>query len=147
MTSLFQDKSGNIITDETIKEALIMVGADRCDTLFIHSDVMFGTPISGLRRKEFLGILFDQVQQLNVKNIVVPTFTYSFPNHEVYDIEKSKTSMGAFNEFIRKMEGRCRTDDPLLSVSVPEALRANFDHISNHSLGAGSAFDVIMWRR
>ena len=143
MTSLFQDNNGNIITDKTIKEALIEIGADRCDTLFIHSDVMFGTPVRGLRRKEFLGILYDQVQQLNVKNIVVPTFTYSFPNHEVYDIEKSKTSMGAFNEFIRKMEGRYRTDDPLLSVSVPEALKTRFDHVGNHSLGAGSAFDVL----
>ena len=51
--------------------------------------------------------------------------------------------MGALNEYIRKLEGRYRTLDPLLSVSVPENLKASFANPGSNSLGENSAFDVI----
>ncbi len=140
---LFRDGRGTIYTDQDIKNALISVGADECESLFIHSDVMFGAPIGGIKRNEFLGILFKTIEELKVKNIIVPTFTYSFPNGEDYDVINSKTSMGAFNEYIRKMNNRYRTEDPLLSVSVPNDLKRRFDHVSDHSLGEGSALDII----
>lgn len=143
MHVLFHDAGGNAISSEDIFNALKLVGADDCETLFIHSDIMFGTLKTGIRRKELLNAIHEQVACLGVKNIIIPTFTYSFPNNEVYNITTSKTSMGAYNEFVRKQEGRFRTDDPLLSVSVPLLLKSEFDHISNHSLGEGSALDVL----
>ena len=143
MQKLFCDADGNTVTPEDIFMALKEVGADECETLFIHSDIMFGALDRTIRRKELLQTIHDQICALGVKNIVVPTFTYSFPNHEEYDIVASKTSMGAYNEYVRKLDGRYRTDDPLLSVSVPGSLEKTFNHISDHSLGEGSALDVI----
>lgn len=140
---LFQDRDGNKISEHNIKNALLEVGADQCETLYIHSDIMFGMPVSGMKRKEFLDILYEQIKGLRVKNIIVPTFTYSFPNHEDYDVINSRTSMGAFNEYVRKMEGRYRTDDPLLSVSVPNGLKKMFGHVSRDSLGKGCALDIV----
>lgn len=141
--NLFQDRDGNVVSEQDIRKALLEIGADQCETLFIHSDIMFGTLIGGIKRKELLESLFEQIRALGVKNIIAPTFTYSFPNNEEYDIVNSKTYMGALNEYVRKMDGRYRTDDPLLSVSVPKELTSLFNHISNHSLGRGSALDVI----
>ena len=143
MQALFHDADGNNISAEDIYNTLKEVGAGDCDTLFIHSDIMFGVLDKSIRRKELLQTIHDQVIRIGVKNLIVPTFTYSFPNHEDYDVTSSKTSMGAYNEYVRKMSGRYRTDDPLLSVSVPLSLENNFNHISNHSLGKGSSFDVI----
>lgn len=143
MQKLFCDADGNIVTPEDIFMALKEVGADECQTLFIHSDIMFGVLDRTIRRRELLQTIHDQICALGVKNIIIPTFTYSFPNDEEYDIIASKTSMGAYNEYVRKMDGRYRTDDPLLSVSVPKSLEKTFNHINNHSLGVGSALDVI----
>lgn len=143
MQVLFHDMDGNAISSEDILNALKSVGADDCETLFIHSDIMFGTLRTGVRRKELLNAIHEQVACLGVKNLIIPTFTYSFPNNEVYNITTSKTSMGAYNEFVRKQVGRFRTDDPLLSVSVPLSLKCEFDHVSNHSLGESSALDIL----
>jgi aminoglycoside 3-N-acetyltransferase len=143
MEILFRDTEGKAITTRDIGEALKEVEADQCETLFIHSDIMFGLLEKGIKRNTLLALLYDQIMALGVKNLIIPTFTYSFPNKEDYDMVNSKTSMGAFNEYVRKITGRYRTDDPLLSVSIPEELVSAFSHISDHSLGAGSAFDIV----
>lgn len=143
MTTLFTDKDGNAYDAEDVKKVLYQIGAHDCETLFIHSDIMFGTVPHDFNRKEYLSILSDVICSLGIRNIIVPTFTYSFCNHEDYDVCKSRTSMGALNEFIRKLPGRYRTEDPLLSLSVPENLKNQFSVTGNHSLGEGSGLDIL----
>lgn len=143
MYELFTDSDGRSYQAENILETLKEIGADDCETLFIHSDVMFGKPAAGFRRKEYLKILNQVLIDLGVKSIIVPTFTYSFCNREDYDVMTSKTSMGSFNEYIRKLDGRYRTLDPLLSISVPESMKSKFENLSSHSLGADSGLDRI----
>lgn len=128
---------------DSVLATLKNVGANECENLFIHSDIMFGPVPKDFKRKEYLRILFEVLNDLKVKNIIVPTFSYSFCNHEVYDVRETKTSMGALNEYIRKMPNRYRTMDPLLSISVPECLASKFEIISNHSLGGGSGLDLV----
>ncbi len=143
LNKLFYDTLNNLYTENNIRDALFQVGAADCETLFIHSDIMFGRPAEGFKRKEYLETFYELLLELGVKNIIIPTFTYSFCNNEVYDVLNSKTSMGAFNEYVRKKDNRYRTDDPLLSVSVPYELYDLFNHVSTHSLGEGSALDII----
>ena len=143
MDALFFDTNEKQYTLSDLRNSLHFVGAADCETLFIHSDIMFGTPAKGFRRNEFLELLYQTLLELDVRNIVIPTFTYSFCNHEDYDVEKSKTSMGSFNEYVRKKEGRYRTHDPLLSISVPNSIKNRFEVISEHSLGVGSGLDIL----
>lgn len=143
MDSLFLDANGNNFTTKDLRDSLHCVGAADCETLFIHSDIMFGTPAKGFRRTELLETLYQVIVSLNVPNVIIPTFTYSFCNHEDYDVLNSKTLMGSFNEYYRKKENRYRTHDPLLSLSVPEKLRPLFENVSEHSLGIGSGLDIV----
>lgn len=143
MEKLFYDSDDRLYTADDVREALTETGAGDCDVLFIHSDVMFGRPAEGFKKKEYLNTLYGILRETGAGKLIVPTFTYSFPNGEDYDIENSRTSMGAFNEYLRKTPDRYRTDDPLLSVSVPASLQPLFAHVSNHSLGAGSALDIV----
>lgn len=143
MNALFTDDVGREYSQSDIHKALEEIGAGDCETLFVHSDIVFGKPVGVFRRREYLNELYDAILSLNVKNIIVPTFTYSFCNHEIYDVNNSKTSMGALSEYIRKQEGRYRTIDPLLSMSVPDNLKDKFENISGHSLGEGSGFDIV----
>ena len=143
VNELFIDSDGKSYGAEDIRQSLLDIGADDCDTLFIHSDVMFGKPPTGFRRQEYLRILYQIIEDLGVRNIIVPTFTYSFCNHEDYDVLNSKTSMGAFNDYIRKQNGRYRTLDPILSLSVPENLKCKFENPGEHSLGENSGLDIL----
>lgn len=142
MGVLFIDDFGKAYDAADMLDALRSIGADDCETLFIHSDVVFGRVPQGFNRKEYLSTLYTVLMELGVQ-IIVPTFTYSFCNHEIYDVRKSRTSMGALSEYIRKQDGRYRTLDPLLSLSVPEKLKDKFSSISSHSLGKGSGLDTL----
>ena len=143
MDTLFIDVNGKSYTLNDLRDSLRCVGAADCETLFIHSDIMFGVPAKGFRRNELLELLYQALVELNVPNIIIPAFTYSFCNHEDFDVVKSKTSMGAFNEYVRKKEGRYRIHDPLLSISVPNSIKNRFEVISEHSLGIGSGLDIL----
>lgn len=143
MSSLFIDSQQREYAADDVYNALRAVGAHDCDTLFMHSDIMFGKLAAGVKRNDLLAELYSVLNELGVKNLIVPTFTYSFCNHEVYDVKNSRTSMGALNEFIRRQDGRKRTLDPLLSLSVPEDISTLFNTSGQHSLGQGSGLDVL----
>lgn len=143
MHTLFIDDNGVHYDADMIVNILKNVGAHDCDNLFIHSDIMFGKVPSDFNRKEYLRTLSEILEGLGVKNIIIPTFTYSFCNKEVYDVQNSRTSMGALNEYIRKQQGRYRSMDPLLSISVPDCLKNKFNELSDHSLGEGSGLDIV----
>ena len=83
---LIFDANMNAYTDYDLRETLKSVGACDCNILFVHSDVMFGTLAKGLKRKEYLQCLYDALASNNVEHIVVPSFTYSFCNNEVFDV-------------------------------------------------------------
>lgn len=149
MKALFLDNDGVEYNEDDVYKSLLAVGADDCETLFLHSDVMLGIPAGGFRRSEYIGTLYNAIDKLGVKNLIVPTFTYSFCNGENYDVLNSPTSMGALNEFIRKLPDRYRTLDPLLSLSVPNNLKSYFDlNIDKvcrggYSLGKDSGLDKL----
>ena len=142
MDGLFSDNDGKVYSAQDIYDSLRDIGAGDCDVLFIHSDVMFGNVPKDFNKKEYMQTLYSVLSELNVQ-IVVPTFTYSFCNHEDFDVRKSRTSVGALSEFIRKQDGRYRTLDPLLSLSVPAELKPVFENTGNHSLGVNSGLDKL----
>ena len=144
MPELFIDENGKSYGEEEIRNALLAVGAHDCETLFIHSDIVFGKPGRDFRRKAYLNTWYEILLSIGVKYLVIPAFTYSFCNHEAFDVRKSATSMGALNEFIRKKEGRYRTMDPLLSLSVPMEWKDYFrQYEGEHSLGEGGGLDAV----
>lgn len=144
MKTLFIDSNGKEITNEDIAKALKAVEADDCKYLFLHSDISFGRLSPEIKKKQLLDELYHVIiETIGEVKLIVPTFTYSFCNHEDYDPNVSKTSMGVLNEYIRKLPNRYRTNDPLLSVSVPDELRNIFEHDCDNSLGENSALDIL----
>lgn len=143
MNTLFVDQEGKQYGIEEVYSVLKNIGVQDCEALFIHSDIMFGSIVEGFNRKEYLDALYEVFEALKIKYLIVPTFTYSFCNHEDYNVKKSRTSMGAFNEYLRKKDGRYRTLDPLLSLSVPLELKDRFLKLSEHSLGINSGLDIV----
>lgn len=143
-TELFRASDGGRITASDIFSALQSVGAHECDALFVQTDISFGQLSRDIRRQELLQLLSEVLFALKVPTLLFPTFTFSFPNHQTYDVLNSKTSMGALIEYMRKLpEASYRTLDPLLSITVMGKNAELFYHLPHNSLGPGSSFDVI----
>lgn len=140
---LFLDKKGEWITSFSLLNLLRKIGADNCNVLFIHSALTFGTPNPQLSKMELLNSIYDVFRELGVDTICVPTFTFSFCNQKVYDINKSNSRMGVFNEFFRKQPGVIRSIDPLLSVALLGTDKSLVLDIEKESIGKQSTYDLI----
>ena len=141
-TILFRSDNGDVST-QMMLDKLKSVGAHDCDVLYIHTDMSFGLPTKELKRQEILAALLNVLEALNVKTLVFPTFTFSFCNNEPFDIQNSKTFMGALNEYVRKTGRGIRTSDPLLSEYVLGDPLNLVDNLSIYSIGKGSFYDHL----
>lgn len=140
---LFKTKNNEWITDTEIIKKLVEIKAYDCDVLFVHSDLSFGVPNLECNRNDILSAVFDCIKGLGVKNICFPTFTFSFCNGKDYNVTKSKSKMGALNEFVRKQEYAVRSIDPLMSVTLVGNNKSLVENIEHNSVGVGSTFDQL----
>ena len=142
-TTLFMSQDGGRVTTSDFLRAFELLGAAGTACLFIHSELSFGVPNPALPRTALLGALLDALQSVGVPTLCVPTYTFSFCNGEPFDVLKSRSHMGAFNEHVRKSSGAVRSHDPLMSCSVLGADAGLVSELGNRSIGAGSTFDRL----
>ncbi len=140
--AVFESKDG-IVTYGQIVEALNACGAGACDVLFVHSDINFGIPITGLKRRELKEIMVDVLKELEVDTIIFPTFTFSFNNKEDYDIQNSHTKMGMLPEYVRTREDATRSDDPIMSVAIIGNSSGLLHMSGKSSCGTGGIFHQL----
>lgn len=144
--NLFLAKDGNWVTNKSLIETLLSLGADKCDILYIHTSLSFGQPNPQLKKSAMLGELLNVIKALGVKTVCMPTFTFSFCNGLDYNPATSASRMGVLNEFFRKQEGVIRSADPLMSVALmgeDKDLVTGFGHVS---CGENSTFDKLRHR-
>lgn len=130
------------ITKEILFNSLLEIGANECEYLFIHSELNFGTPNETMSKKELLSEIFDVFINLNVPNLIMPTFSFSFCAREDFNLQKTKSPMGIFSEYFRKHPNAKRSIDPLMSCALIGKDQSLLE-ISKHSCGKGSLFDKL----
>ena len=144
--SLFLAKDGKWVTNKSMIETLLSLGADKCDTLYIHTALSFGQPNPQLKKSGLLGELLNVIKALGVKTICMPTFTFSFCNGLDYNPVTSASRMGVLNEFFRKQEGVIRSVDPLMSVALLGEDKDLVTEVGHVSCGENSTFDKLRHR-
>jgi aminoglycoside 3-N-acetyltransferase len=117
--------------------------ADQCDVLYIHSSMHFGLPNIKLGRTALLEAFADILYKLNVPTIIMPSYTFSFCNAEVFDREKTASSMGALNEYLRTRHNWTRSCDPLMSNILFGKEQSLITNIGKNSVGRDSTFDLL----
>lgn len=142
MDYLFKTNEG-YLTEEDFLKAMIEVDASKAKILFIHFAMTFGVPNPNLSRNEILSAIYSAIQKLEVKTIILPTFTFSFPNGRDYDVKKSKSKMGALNEYIRKQPEAIRSIDPLMSIALVGEKKYLATQIGHESCGKDCIFDLL----
>lgn len=134
---------GCLISASDLKNTLRHMKADECDVLYIHSSMKFGMPNLQLGRSGLLEALADVLYSLGVSTLIMPSYTFSFCNEEVFDREKSASSMGALNEYLRVRHQWIRSCDPLMSNILHGQERGLLTQIGKQSVGQDSTFDLL----
>jgi aminoglycoside 3-N-acetyltransferase len=123
-------------------DALRAIGIEKGDVIFVHSDLsVFGKLIT-LDRDFLLNALVDVFKDCVGENgtIIMPTFTYSFCNGEIFDVVNTKSTVGVLTEFFRKQPDVSRTIQPIFSVAIWGKHRDEFLDISKDSFDKDSIF-------
>ena len=106
------------------------------DTVLIHSNVAsLGKVENGVNG------IYDAIFQVvgDKGNIVVPTFSFSFCQNEVFDVEKTKSKVGVFTEFIRNLPWSQRSLHGITSFAgVGSDIQNIFKLYDKTSYGPGS---------
>lgn len=144
--NLFLAKDGKWVTNKSMRETLLSLGADKCDILYIHTSLSFGQPNPQLKKSAMLNELLNVIKALGVKTICMPTFTFSFCNGLDYNPATSVSRMGVLNEFFRKQEGVIRSADPLMSVALLGEDKDLVTGVGHVSCGENSTFDKLRHR-
>jgi len=131
------------VTTSDLLRCLESVGAGDCRLLYVHTEMSFGKPNPELGKTGLLQAVLETLQELGVPTLVVPTFTFSFCNGVAYDPKQSRSKMGVFNEYVRRLPEAERSVDPLMSAAVLGADHQVVRDLGHHSIGAASTFDKI----
>jgi len=142
--ALFQ-YDGNFFSSSDVTSALRSVGITHGDTVFIHADLGKFGRLADIKNRidfnmEFLNACLDAIGDKGT--IVIPTFTYSVCEGEIFDYYETPSKVGYFSELARTTHGFTRSDDPIFSVtSIGPKTTTLINNLSNQCLGKDSIFD------
>lgn len=106
-------------TSSDIKIALKKAGLKKNMDVFIHSNLsFFGIPKFKLNVLNVQKYFIHEIKKIIGFNgtIIVPTFTYSYCNNEIYDPKKINNNMGLFSQSVQLEKNSLRSNDPIFSV-------------------------------
>ncbi len=101
--------------------ALKALGVKKDETIFSHSNLAyFGVPAGSMTSENIKTIFLDSILDTigSKGTFVVPTFSYTFPNKGVFDIEKTPSVCGVLTEIVRGHPQAYRSEEPIFSVAA-----------------------------
>ncbi|AQW81324.1 aminoglycoside N3'-acetyltransferase [Campylobacter pinnipediorum subsp. pinnipediorum] len=137
--------NGKKFSDKDLLECLYNLGIKRGDYICIHSSIFeFGRALIDYDKllSNICKVFFDIVGKEGI--VMMPTFTYSFCDGDIYDKEKSKSKVGILGEFFRKLKGVYRTDDPIFSFAVYGDKSYEFLKTTDSCFGKNSPYDILV---
>ncbi len=122
--------------------ALREVNINKKDIVFIHSDISVFGKLATLDRNFLLQALINTIKETIGEDgiIIMPTFSYSFCNNELYDVTNTKSTVGVLTEYFRKQPDVNRTIHPIFSVAIWGNHKNEFLNISKDSFDENSIF-------
>ena len=114
------------------------------DVVFSHSNIGFFGRLDGAANADDVSAALAEAILARIGpggTLVVPTFTYSFPSKQVFDVENSASKMGAFAEWVRRQPNARRSADPCYSVAALGAWAQELTQaVPENSFGPDSVF-------
>jgi aminoglycoside 3-N-acetyltransferase len=142
---LYKAENNDCIYYNDFVECLKQLGIKKDDVLFIHSDISKFGKLASKDRRFILGTLVNVFNDIigNDGTLLMPTFSYSFCNNEIYDVQNTSGKVGILNEYFRKLPDTVRTLHPIFSVAISGNKKHRFLDVSKDSFGENCIFDKI----
>lgn len=135
-------------TKEQLVAAIKRLGIREGDTLFSHSNIGFlGLPQGANSTEEVAELIFKSIMEVigEEGTLVVPTFTYSFQQGQIYDVNGSPSTCGALTEYVRNLPHSIRSNDPAVSVAaVGSKAKLLTNSVSSNSYDENSFFSRFL---
>lgn len=131
---------------ENLIRALKKVDLKKGDEVFVHSDLGHFGKISDVRNKnQFLDFFIRALLETIGKEgtLIIPTFTYSYCNKQIYDPKESPSTIGILTEYFRKQPGVVRSLDAIFSISAVGKKKNYFSNVGLNCFGQNSIFDKL----
>ncbi|MBT0831072.1 AAC(3) family N-acetyltransferase [Campylobacter lari] len=137
--------SQGFITQKDLVETLKNIGINKGDVVCVHSQLLkIGLPL--VPKNKYLHTILECFFEIigEKGTLIMPTFTYSFCNNEIYNNLESKSKVGLLTEYFRtKWHGVKRTNDPIFSFAIKGAKEKLFLHNTTSCFGDNSVYDVL----
>lgn len=133
---------------ENIVTSLSEVGLVKNDRIFIHSNIGFFGKLKDSTTstdyfRQFKNAIFEVIGEKGT--IIVPTFSYSFSNQEVFDVDNTPSTCGVFSEVLRLDPDAIRSYDPNFSIAaIGKDAQFFVNNLPNHSFGSDSFWDRFL---
>lgn len=128
-----------------LQNALYMLGIRQGDTICVHSQI-YSLGIPGMSRTKYLNTLLNVLKEAvgSDGTVIMPAFSYSFCENEVFDVQNSKSTVGLLTEFFRNSEGVSRTVHPIFSFCVWGRRKEEFMDISTDAFSMDSVYGKMI---
>jgi len=139
------EHNGRAFSWEDIHEQLKAVGIHDEDAVFVHADLRTCGKISaGVTRDVFLGAFAHALKEsVGTGTVIVPTFSYSYCKNELFDKQKTPSTVGVLSEYIRIKHATHRSSDPIFSVAAWGKDAQQFTDVDNNCFGKNSIFEHL----
>jgi len=135
--------NNSYLTNHDLLKALLDLRVNEADILYIHSALNFGAPNKDLKKQDILECITEVLQELGVDTLLLPTYTFSFCNNEIFNVDETKTPMGILNEYLRVNLRSTRSCDPLMSNILIGKNLELVNCVGKNSVGLNSTFDLL----
>ncbi len=132
-----------VITDQDFSRALLDCGVENGDTIMVHSDVSVFGKLAVAGKKDFFESIVDQLLQSvgETGNVIIPTFSYSFCEGKIFDIDEKNSTVGALTNYVIRHHKFERSLQPMFSVAVSGKDKNTLLSINKDSFGKGTIFE------
>jgi len=127
------------------KKTLEKLNSEQYNFFYIYSDLRFFGRFKqpNLNKQQFLEVITSCLVDMNV-TLVIPTFTYTTSGN--FNVQKTKTHLGALNSYILDKVGIKRSEHPLFSfASLGEGCNL-IKHIGKSAFGRNSVHERLIGR-
>ena len=134
------------MTREEVLDSLRNAKISPGDCIMIHGDSAVAFQLKEHNMDKKLSLLFKLILNYIGKEgtLVVPTFTYSATNNEIFDVKNTTSKVGYFSEFFRNIPGVLRSSHPIFSVAAYGKYKEIFANSSlKECFGKNSSFDLL----
>ena len=138
-------KNSYIYTENDIVKSFAKINLRKGDNLIVTTSLgMLGLINS---KSDINEVFFRMLKKCIGENgtLFVPTYTYSFGKNKLFDVKKTKSSIGDFGNFFLNQKNIIRSEDPMMSIAGvgPEAKKI-LKIKKNTSYGKGCVFEKML---